>query len=194
FDQFDYGASNSMNFMDFAREAAEAMSLAASSVEEQQTTYGVVDSTSESGHTGARASKERCKECLCMKSMEACAESGMVFLLPIFFKYTDPQAALRVLGALDNGCARVRFDGGGFENVFEWTEIFGAQVIIDWPDMKSLLEKLRSIGLHKGSPKGKWDQKFLVHTDGLTQAAKSVKEFRSYGKFCIRYVRHDNLL
>ncbi|GER32572.1 hydroxyproline-rich glycoprotein family protein [Striga asiatica] len=74
-------------------------------------------------------------------------------------------------------------------------KIFGAQLIIDSPDMKSLLEKLGSIGLHKGSPKGKWDQKFLVHTDGLTQAAKSVKELRSYGKFCINMATcYDSLL
>ncbi|GER54493.1 homeobox protein Hox-A2 [Striga asiatica] len=41
--------SKYMNFMDFAREAAEAMSLAASSVEQQQTTYGAVDTTSVQG-------------------------------------------------------------------------------------------------------------------------------------------------
>ncbi|CAA0823119.1 Unknown protein [Striga hermonthica] len=42
----DYEDSKYMNFMDFAREAAEAMSLAASSVEQQQITYGAVDKTS----------------------------------------------------------------------------------------------------------------------------------------------------
>ncbi|KAL6509146.1 hypothetical protein OROGR_022456 [Orobanche gracilis] len=45
--------------------------------------------------------------------------------------------------------------------------------------MKSHLEKLRNIGLHKGGPKGKWDQKFSVHTDGLTQAAKDMKDMRT---------------
>ncbi|GER38892.1 hydroxyproline-rich glycoprotein family protein [Striga asiatica] len=45
--------------------------------------------------------------------------------------------------------------------------------------MKSPFEKLRNIGLHKASPKGKWDQKFLVHTDGLTQAAKDMKDMRT---------------
>ncbi|KAL6541388.1 hypothetical protein OROGR_010874 [Orobanche gracilis] len=39
--------------------------------------------------------------------------------------------------------------------------------------MNSHLEKLRNIGLHKSGPKGKWDQKFSVHTDGLTRAANS---------------------
>ncbi|GFQ01100.1 uncharacterized protein at2g33490 [Phtheirospermum japonicum] len=45
--------------------------------------------------------------------------------------------------------------------------------------MKSPLEKLRNIGLHKSGPKGKWDQKFSVHTDGLTQAAKDMKDMRT---------------
>ncbi|KAL3630869.1 hypothetical protein CASFOL_023853 [Castilleja foliolosa] len=45
--------------------------------------------------------------------------------------------------------------------------------------MKSPLEKLRNIGLQKSGPKGKWDQKFAVHTDGLTQAAKDMKDMRT---------------
>ncbi|KAL6508146.1 hypothetical protein OROHE_021688 [Orobanche hederae] len=45
--------------------------------------------------------------------------------------------------------------------------------------MKSHLEKLRNIGLHKSGPKGKWDQKFSVHTDGLNQAAKDMKDMRA---------------
>ncbi|CAA0813156.1 Uncharacterized protein SHERM_13715 [Striga hermonthica] len=45
--------------------------------------------------------------------------------------------------------------------------------------MKSPFEKLRNIRLHKGSPMGKSDHKFLVHTDGLSQAAKDMKDMRT---------------
>ncbi|KAL9162830.1 hypothetical protein ABFS82_06G002900 [Erythranthe guttata] len=45
--------------------------------------------------------------------------------------------------------------------------------------MKSPLRKLRNIGLHKSEPKIKWDHKISVHTDGLTQAAKDMKDMRT---------------
>ncbi|KAI3457796.1 hypothetical protein Pfo_014459 [Paulownia fortunei] len=45
--------------------------------------------------------------------------------------------------------------------------------------MKSPLGKLRSIGLNKSEPKEKWDHKFSVHIDGLTQAAKDMKDMRT---------------
>ncbi|KAL0351182.1 UNVERIFIED_CONTAM: hypothetical protein Sradi_4267400 [Sesamum radiatum] len=45
--------------------------------------------------------------------------------------------------------------------------------------MKSPLGTLRKFGLTKNEPKEKWDHKISVHIDGLTQAAKDMKDMRT---------------
>ncbi|PIN01796.1 hypothetical protein CDL12_25693 [Handroanthus impetiginosus] len=45
--------------------------------------------------------------------------------------------------------------------------------------MKSPLGKLRKLGLHKSEPDEDWDHHVSVHIDGLTQAAKDMKDMRT---------------
>ncbi|KAH6813808.1 hypothetical protein C2S51_022826 [Perilla frutescens var. frutescens] len=45
--------------------------------------------------------------------------------------------------------------------------------------MKSPLAKLMSIGLNKDDPKRKWDHNFSLPSNGLTQAAKDMKDMRT---------------
>ncbi|KAL3636712.1 hypothetical protein CASFOL_019011 [Castilleja foliolosa] len=45
--------------------------------------------------------------------------------------------------------------------------------------MKSPLGKLRKLGLSKSEPEENWDQHISAHIDGLTQAAKDMKDMRT---------------
>ncbi|KAL1539915.1 hypothetical protein AAHA92_24341 [Salvia divinorum] len=45
--------------------------------------------------------------------------------------------------------------------------------------MKSSLVRMRNIGKNKGDPRGRWDHNFSLPVDGLTQAAKDMKDMRT---------------